>query len=149
MRINTRLLCGIVEGYMVSCETYYDHIREEHKEHYGETYSSWQHWYGIYEREMNTDYQNIYAMCEMLGFDMDSLVSIVKSIHRHEKAIGWERCFDVSRHSDSFLYNVKEIDLFAAKLSTFRVACGNNGSEQKPRKIWEEYISLGVKGWLP
>ena len=74
MEINVGLLVGIVEGCMVSCETYYDHVREEHKEHYGETYSWWQHWNGVYYRDMDTHYRNVSDICEMLGFEMDSLV---------------------------------------------------------------------------
>lgn len=144
MKINMDILYGIVEEYMVSCETYHNHRREEHKEHYGETYSSWQHWYGVYSREMDTNCRGLSDICDMLGFEMDSLVSIVKSIHRHEKAIGWERCFDVSRHRDSFLYNVKEIDLFDSRLSTFRTA-----PRDEMKKIWQEFICLTVKGWLP
>lgn len=146
--MNVEKLYKIVEECIASSEMFYAHRLKEHKSHYtGDTYDNWQHWYGIYEAEINTNWYRLQDVCEMLSLDMDILVSTVKSIRRQERKIKWERCFNIRKVSDEFIDNISVVDCL--KLSTFGTPWEGYPVRRDTRKMWERFICLGVKRDLP
>ena len=88
--MNIEKLRELVAEYQAACDMYYLHRKtKEAKIRYDGNYSYWQHWLGIYEKEMNAYYDALRITCDMVDVDITKLLAVEKSITRQEKKRKW------------------------------------------------------------
>lgn len=112
--MNIEKLRELVGEYLLSCEEYHSHLRTPREICYDGNYSSWQHWYGMYEREMRALLRALYLACDMIGVDAETLIAVEKAIRRQEKKRDWMWCADIRlpKHEKSYLNAIGQTERF-------------------------------------
>ena len=111
--MNIEKLRELASEYMSSCDAYFSHLRADKTVRSDGNYSSWQFWYGMYEREMRTYLHSLTIACDMIDADVEKLLSVEKAIRRHEKKTDWGWPPDIYRlpkHEESYAKAIKKYE---------------------------------------